>query len=110
MEWFWHSADVELRGVALVIHGLNLKPARMSPVISALNESGNRLPETLPQRPRRQLQAAGGPGRYSIAAGGFQGGFLLALVQETLTAYSEARQKASKTACLCFWLGFPTAA
>jgi len=40
MEWFRRSEAVELRGVALVVHGLNLNPARMAAVIAALNEGG----------------------------------------------------------------------
>ena len=39
-EWYRRSEAAELRGVALVVHGLNLKPARMAAVIAALNESG----------------------------------------------------------------------
>lgn len=40
MEWFARSATTRPEGVALVIHGLNLNPARMAAVITALNEAG----------------------------------------------------------------------
>ena len=40
MRWFYSDSPEELRGVALVIHGLNLRPDRMLPIISKLNESG----------------------------------------------------------------------
>lgn len=40
MEWFRCSERVERRGVALVLHGLNLNPARMAAVIAALNDGG----------------------------------------------------------------------
>jgi len=40
MRWFYTDSPGELKGVALVIHGLNLRPDRMLPIISKLNESG----------------------------------------------------------------------
>ena len=39
-QWFYSDTNAELKGVALVIHGLNLRPGRMQPVISELTESG----------------------------------------------------------------------
>jgi alpha-beta hydrolase superfamily lysophospholipase len=38
--WFYSDRPGELKGVALVIHGLNLRPDRMQPIISKLTESG----------------------------------------------------------------------
>ena len=38
--WFYSDTPGELRGVALVIHGLNLRPDRMQPIISKLTKSG----------------------------------------------------------------------
>jgi pimeloyl-ACP methyl ester carboxylesterase len=40
MRWFYSETPGELKGVALVIHGLNLRPDRMQPIISKLTESG----------------------------------------------------------------------
>ena len=40
MQWFYSDTQDELKGVALVIHGLNLRPDRMQPIISKLIESG----------------------------------------------------------------------
>ena len=40
MRWFFSDAQGSLKGVALVIHGLNLRPDRMQPIISKLTESG----------------------------------------------------------------------
>jgi alpha-beta hydrolase superfamily lysophospholipase len=40
MQWFYSDKQNELKGVALVIHGLNLRPDRMQPIISELTESG----------------------------------------------------------------------
>ena len=40
MRWFYSDTQGELKGVALVIHGLNLRPDRMQSVISTLTESG----------------------------------------------------------------------
>jgi hypothetical protein len=38
--WYYtHNLD-EIKGVALVIHGLNLRPDKMQPIISVLTESG----------------------------------------------------------------------
>ena len=38
--WYHSDSPGKLKGVALVIHGLNLRPARMQPIISELNDSG----------------------------------------------------------------------
>lgn len=40
MRWFYSDTQGALKGVALAIHGLNLRPDRMQPVISKLTESG----------------------------------------------------------------------
>jgi alpha-beta hydrolase superfamily lysophospholipase len=40
MQWFYGDTRGGLKGVALVIHGLNLRPDRMQPIISELNGSG----------------------------------------------------------------------
>ncbi|MBW2430357.1 MAG: alpha/beta hydrolase [Deltaproteobacteria bacterium] len=40
MRWFCSDTQGELKGVALVIHGLNLRPDRMQPIITKLTESG----------------------------------------------------------------------
>lgn len=40
MRWFYSDTQGKLKGVALVIHGLNLRPDRMQPIISMLTESG----------------------------------------------------------------------
>jgi esterase/lipase len=38
--WFYSDPRGKLKGVALVIHGLNLRPDRMQPIISRLTASG----------------------------------------------------------------------
>ena len=40
MQWFYGDTTGGLKGVALVIHGLNLRPDRMQPIISELTGSG----------------------------------------------------------------------
>ena len=106
MEWFWHSADVELRGVALVIHGLNLKPACMSPVISALNESGiDCLRLSLKGHGDNFRQREGLDATQSRLED-FKGVSHSLWFQETLTAYSEARQNASEKRLPLFLVGF----
>jgi pimeloyl-ACP methyl ester carboxylesterase len=40
MRWFYSETPGELKGAALVIHGLNLRPDRMQPIISALTGAG----------------------------------------------------------------------
>jgi len=40
MKWFYGDTTGGLKGVALVIHGLNLRPDRMQPLISELTGSG----------------------------------------------------------------------
>ena len=38
--WFYSDTQGKIKGVALVIHGLNLQPDRMQPIVSKLTESG----------------------------------------------------------------------
>ena len=40
MNWFYSDTQGEPKGAALVIHGLNLRPDRMQPIISELTGSG----------------------------------------------------------------------
>jgi pimeloyl-ACP methyl ester carboxylesterase len=40
MRWYYSDTPGAVKGVALVIHGLNLRPERMQPVISALTGAG----------------------------------------------------------------------
>jgi len=40
MQWFYGNTQGEIKGVALVIHGLNLRPDRMQPIVTKLTESG----------------------------------------------------------------------
>jgi esterase/lipase len=40
IRWFKSSATTGLKGVALVIHGLNMRPARMQPIIDILTQNG----------------------------------------------------------------------
>jgi pimeloyl-ACP methyl ester carboxylesterase len=40
IRWFYSETPGELKGVALVIHGLNLRPDRMQPLISTLTGAG----------------------------------------------------------------------
>lgn len=40
LRWFYRDPQTAAAGVALVIHGLNLRPDRMQPVIATLTESG----------------------------------------------------------------------
>ncbi len=40
MRWFFSDTQGSLKGVALVIHGLNLRPDRMQPIISKLTGAG----------------------------------------------------------------------
>jgi alpha-beta hydrolase superfamily lysophospholipase len=40
MQWFYGDTQAELKGIALVIHGLNLRPDRMQPIVSELTGSG----------------------------------------------------------------------
>ena len=39
-QWFKSTRTKKIGGVALVVHGLNLKPERMQPIIAELNDAG----------------------------------------------------------------------
>lgn len=106
MDWFRCSDSVKPRGVALVIHGLNLNPTRMAAVISALNEAGI---DTL------QLSLRGHGDNYRRRDGldatqsrleEFRGVSYPVWFQETLKGCEEARSNAREKRVPLFLVGF----
>jgi len=106
VDWFPHSCATSLKGVAVVIHGLNLNPVRMAAVITALNEAGiDALRLSLKGHgdnftPREGMDAT--EARLET----FKGVSYLLWVQETLSGYEQARQTARQNQAPLFLVGF----
>jgi len=105
-DWFPRSGAQKSRGVALVLHGLNLNPARMAAVISALNDAGI---DAL----RMSLRGHGGNFRRREGLDAdqsrledFKGVSHPVWFQETLNGYEAARRHARKTGVPLFLAGF----
>lgn len=106
MEWFPRSATTRMEGVALVIHGLNLNPARMAAVINALNEAGI---DAL------RLSLKGHGGNFTHREGmdatearleTFKGVSYPLWFQETFKGYEQARQGARQNQVPLFLIAF----
>jgi pimeloyl-ACP methyl ester carboxylesterase len=106
VDWWPHSGATALTGVAVVIHGLNLDPARMAAIIAALNAAGI-------DAARLSLLGHGSnfnhrPGLDAPAARleTFKGVSYALWFQETLRAYELARQSARLNRVPLFLVGF----
>jgi pimeloyl-ACP methyl ester carboxylesterase len=106
MDWFRNSETLELRGVALVIHGLNLNPARMAAVIVALNASGIDCLRLSLKGHGNNFAHRVGIDEADSRLEDFKGVSHSLWFQETLTAYSEGRQYADENHLPLFLVGF----
>jgi pimeloyl-ACP methyl ester carboxylesterase len=106
VDWFLHSGATSLKGVGLVIHGLNLNPDRMAAVVTALNAAGI---DAL------RLSLIGHGGNFTHRQGlnttearleTFKGVSYPLWFQETLKGYEQARQSAQQNQVPLFLIGF----
>jgi pimeloyl-ACP methyl ester carboxylesterase len=106
MKWFRHSETVGLSGVALVIHGLNLNPARMGAVISVLNEAGIDCLGLSLKGHGDNFRQRDGMDAAESRLEDFKRVSHTLWFEETLAAYSEARQGADEKQLPLFLVGF----
>lgn len=106
VDWFRHSDGTTLKGVGLVIHGLNLNPVRMAAVVTALNAAGI---DAL------RLSLKGHGGNFTPREGmdatearleTFKGVSYPLWFQETCGGYEQARQSARQNQVPLFLIGF----
>jgi pimeloyl-ACP methyl ester carboxylesterase len=106
MDWYRRSSTEKLRGVALVIHGLNLNPARMAAVITTLNNVGiDALRLSLRGHGDNFRQREGLDVNQSRLED-FKGVSYPVWLQETLKGHEEARSRARETGVPLFLIGF----
>jgi pimeloyl-ACP methyl ester carboxylesterase len=106
MEWFRRSDTEKLSGVALVIHGLNLNPARMATVISALNEAGIDALRLSLRGHGDNFHHREGMDAIQSRLEAFKGVSCALWLQETLKGYEEARKNARENRMPLFLVGF----
>jgi pimeloyl-ACP methyl ester carboxylesterase len=106
MKWFKRGETETPTGVALVVHGLNLDPARMAAVITTLNEGGI---DAL----RLSLRGHGDNFRHRVGLDSalsrledFKGVSRSLWFQETRKGYEEARNAAQQQRVPLFLAGF----
>jgi pimeloyl-ACP methyl ester carboxylesterase len=106
MKWFRTKAAVKPRGVALVIHGLNLNPDRMTDVIHVLNVSGIDCLGLSLRGHGDNFRRRDGLDAVESRMEDFKGVSHALWSQEALAAYEEAHKTASANSIPLFLVGF----
>jgi pimeloyl-ACP methyl ester carboxylesterase len=105
-EWFRRTEAAELRGVALVVHGLNLKPARMADVIAVLNEGGIDALRLSLRGHGDNFRQREGLDEIQSRMEDFKGVSRSLWFRETLEGFEEARSFAHERRVPLFLVGF----
>ena len=104
--WYENHSREEIKGVALVIHGLNLRPDRMQTIISVLTESGIDV---------LRLSLRGHGENYAHHAGidedqarleAFKAVSFPLWMNEAYLAYTQVRKRATQKKVPLFFVGF----
>ena len=106
MRWYESKSPHATKGVALVIHGLNLRPSKMESVIKALTNSGiDALNVSLRGHGNNyDSQAYNDPARARLAA--FKSVSYQLWMDEIFTAYTAAKNRSDKKDVPLFLIGF----
>ena len=106
MRWYESKSPHATKGVALVIHGLNLRPSKMESVIKALTNSGiDALNVSLRGHGNNyDSQAYNDPARARLAA--FKSVSYQLWMDEICSAYSAAKSRSDKKDVPLFLIGF----
>ena len=106
MRWYDSKNPGETRGVALVIHGLNLRPSRMEPIINMLTDSGiDALNLSLWGHGQNyDRHAHSNPARARLAA--FKSVTYQLWRDEICSAFSAAKSRSDINAVPLFLIGF----
>lgn len=106
VQWFKIKRIKKIKGVALVVHGLNLKPDRMSSMISALNDAGiDVLNLSLRGHGNNFLKNTDLP-KDEARLESFQKVTYSLWLDEIYTAYQNVSQRAHKKKVPIFFVGY----
>ena len=106
LDWFAHSGPESLKAVAVVIHGLNFNPVRMSSIIAALNEAGIDAARLSLRGHGLNFERRQGLGETEARLKAFKAVSYRLWFQETLRGYEEARQTARRYRVPLVLIGF----
>lgn len=106
MEWFRRTETAGLRGVALVVHGLNLNPARMAAIIAGLNEGGIDALRLSLRGHGDNFRQREGLDSIQSRLEDFKGVSQSLWFQETQEGFEEARKSAQENRVPLFLVGF----
>ncbi|MHB8771549.1 MAG: alpha/beta hydrolase [Syntrophales bacterium] len=106
MRWHYKSPLKRRRGVALVVHGLNLKPEKMEPIIRTLNRAGiDALNVSLHGHGDNYVRPGrGGPREARLAS--FRTATYGLWSSEVRRAYDNVRERADRTKVPRFLVGY----
>jgi pimeloyl-ACP methyl ester carboxylesterase len=106
VDWFPHNGATSLKGVAVVIHGLNLNPGRMAAVISSLNAAGIDAARLSLQGHGLNFQHRKGIDASEARLETFKDVSYPLWFQETLKGYEQGRQSARQNQVPLFLVAF----
>jgi pimeloyl-ACP methyl ester carboxylesterase len=106
MDWFRRNETTPLKGVAVVVHGLNLDPARMGAVIAALNEAGVDAIQLSLRGHGDNFRRREGMDAVLSRLEEFKGVSRALWVEETLKGCEQARTAAQRKGVPLFLVGF----
>jgi len=106
MQWYYTRTTEKTKGVCLVIHGLNLEPARMDPICALLREMGmDVLLVSLQGHGNNFTQVAGQSGE-SDSLESFKNVTLNGWLEEINTGYKLALKRSSEYQVPLYFVGF----
>jgi alpha-beta hydrolase superfamily lysophospholipase len=103
---FPHTLAASLKGVALVMHGLNLKPLRMASIVSALNVAGIDAFRLSLRGHGENFRKRENRDAVQSRLEDFKGVSRSLWFQESLTVYEHAREAAWRQEAPLFLIGF----
>jgi pimeloyl-ACP methyl ester carboxylesterase len=105
-QWFRKGRTARLRGVAIVVHGLNLKPERMEAVIAELNREGIDVLNVSLKGHGRNFAWNGAIPMEEARLDTFRNVSYRLWLDEVRGAYLKARQRAAEKKVPLFFVGY----
>jgi len=105
-QWFRKNTAARLRGVAVVVHGLNLKPERMQTVIADLNSAGIDVLNVSLRGHGRNFTWNGSISLDEARLESFRNVSYRLWLDEVRGAYLKARQRAAEKKVPLFFVGY----
>lgn len=104
--WFPGKTPGEIKGVALVIHGLNLRPDKMESIISLLTDSGIEVLNLSLRGHGRNYSPDGDIGSAKSRINAFKTVSYNSWIKETYRAFHHARKKSEQKNVPLFFVGY----